>query len=97
LVTPKPYEDHHPLTPNSKGGRNWYRIVKSDSSDMEMVWHTDGSDRKIRVVYGHGWRFQFDNELPISLQEGDEIIVKTGTYHRLLMGYDNLVLNIEET
>lgn len=95
----KPYEDHqcYGMRHNS-----WYRIIKRNAPtksllSSDLVWHRDQADRHVRVVHGNGWKFQFDENLPILLSEGDEITIKKGVYHRLIMGDDDLVLKIEET
>ena len=90
----KPYEDHQ-----CYGMRHntFYRIIKKAATkNSELVWHRDKCDREVRVVHGHGWKFQYDENLPVELSEGDSISIKKGVYHRLIMGDDDLVLKIEE-
>jgi len=48
------------------------------------------------VKGGTGWLLQFDNELPIELVEGEIYTIKKETYHRLIKGDDNLLIEIYE-
>jgi hypothetical protein len=87
----KPYHDEK-LTETS-----WIRtfdpsIVDSD----EYVWHRDKKDRKVTVLEGEGWKFQFDNEIPQSINITEIIEIPRESYHRLIPGKTRLKLHIEE-
>lgn len=71
------------------------RMFNSVQED-ELIWHTDKKDRLCVVLYGDGWKFQLDNELPISISTGDHFTIEKGVYHRLLRGSTNLILVIKE-
>jgi hypothetical protein len=63
-------------------------------SQSQLEWHRDRENRIIEVLSGDGWKFQRDNELPETLQEGDRIYVNAGEYHRLLKGSGDLYVKI---
>ena len=44
---------------------------------------------------GCGWQFQFDNELPISIEPGKIIQIPTGIIHRLIKGTSELSMSIK--
>jgi ribosomal protein L40E len=60
----------------------------------QLEWHRDRENRIIEVLSGKDWKFQRDNELPETLQEGDRIYVSAGEYHRLLKGFGDLYVKI---
>ena len=65
-------------------------------AEEEMVWHRDKRDRVITVLQGEGWQFQFDNQMPVEIEEGDVIEIPKYSYHRLIKGNSKLILQIEE-
>lgn len=69
-------------------------IRKFDQSvDMEqLVWHRDHEDRIVKSMGNTNWKFQFDNELPISFD--NEIFIPKGVYHRIIKGEMDLVLEV---
>lgn len=74
----------------------FYRIFEETGYDEELVWHRDRKDRDVYVVEANGWQFQFDNEVPFELQEGDTLHIRKMDYHRILRGCGRLVLKIIE-
>ena len=72
------------------------RYFDVDQPEEYFVWHRDTEDRKITVIDGNDWKFQYDNELPISINKGDIIHVNKNEYHRIIKGDSNLILKIEE-
>ncbi len=72
------------------------REFKVDVDNDELKWHRDEKDRYVIILEGGGWQFQRDNELPFTLEEGDIIFIAKGTYHRVLKGSSNLLINIIE-
>ena len=81
-----------------KLGNYIYRTFEPDSLEDDLVWHRDKSDRKVLIISGAGWMFQFDNELPVKLNEGETIIIKADVYHRLIKQKNSthLIIRIEE-
>jgi len=76
---------------------SFFRVFEHDCEDEELHWHRDRADRRIEVVHGTGWKFQYENKNPIELMEGDVISVNQMDYHRLIKGDTNLILKIVET
>tara|TARA_B100000902_G_C26524724_1_gene534967 strand:+ start:249 stop:515 length:267 start_codon:yes stop_codon:yes gene_type:complete len=72
------------------------RIFYSDVKSNELVWHRDKEDRKITVVEGEGWQFQFNGSLPFELKKGQIFDIQEGLYHRVIKGKTNLVLKIKK-
>jgi hypothetical protein len=61
------------------------RKFSKDVNELDLQWHFDEEDREIKVLKSSvGWKFQFDNELPFSLEENDTIFIPAKTYHRIL-------------
>lgn len=74
------------------------RTFSSRLNESELVWHRDREDRTIEVVEGTGWRFQFDDNLPIELNVGDTIKIPAMKFHRIMKSIDStdLVLKIQK-
>lgn len=89
----KPYFDFmHPYLDDV-----WRRLFLAGLESSELKWHKDLRDRRVEVLGGNGWGFQFDNELPFSLRPGLKFKVPKLVYHRLLLGKTNLMIRIDET
>jgi hypothetical protein len=74
----------------------FYRVFDGNVFDEELVWHRDRNDRDVYVLEANGWQFQFDNEVPFQLEEGDTLHIKKMDYHRIIKGMGRLVLKIVE-
>ena len=85
IISGKPYQDDGDL-------RTFYSTVDSD----ELVWHRDRQDRRVTVIEGEGWQFQFNGSLPIELTEGRLFEIPRDMYHRVIKGKTKLVLRIEK-
>ena len=72
--------------------RTFHSYVKTD----ELVWHRDNEDRKITVIEGEGWQFQFNGSLPMELRKDRMFEIPRDMYHRLVKGKTKLVLRIEK-
>jgi quercetin dioxygenase-like cupin family protein len=70
------------------------REFSSEVDPMELVWHQDEEDRTIEILEGEGWQLQRDNELPLTLQEGDSIFIPMRQIHRVIKGNTNLKIQI---
>ena len=70
------------------------RTFSKDVDKMSLIWHTDQEDRTITVLEGKGWQLQRDNELPLALNEGDNIFIPMGQIHRVIKGSTDLKLKI---
>jgi len=73
-----------------------YRIFKSTIDDTELLWHQDKRERVIRIFGGRDWKLQFDDQLPITLEEGKDYTIPDHTYHRVIKGKDDLIIKITE-
>ena len=77
---------------------NGYKIrtFDKDVPGKELIWHRDQRDRMVEVLGGDGWKFQFDNELPIKLKANHPIHIDKDRIHRLIKGSGDLILHIKE-
>ncbi len=72
------------------------RLFSSEVDSEELVWHRDKENRKVEVIEGEGWQFQFNGSLPFELTEGRKFDIPEGMYHRVIKGKTNLVLKIKK-
>lgn len=71
------------------------RIFDSEDSS-EYVWHRDKTDRRVTVLEGAGWQFQYDEEVPFLINSNDTFFIPKYVFHRLIRGNDRLKIKIEE-
>ena len=71
------------------------RTFTMDVDPSELVWHMDREDRVVGVLEGTSWYLQMDNELPKKLIEGKEYFIPKMSYHRIIRGTSNLILEIK--
>ena len=71
------------------------RTFTMDVDPSELVWHMDREDRAVKVLEGTSWYLQMDNELPKKLIEGKEYFIPKMSYHRIIRGTSNLILEIK--
>ena len=88
--------ENFPFEQTTKNGR-LIREFKQDVSADELVWHRDRADREVYVRSGKGWMIQLENCLPVSLDPGTSCFIPKNTYHRVIKGSTNLVVEIKET
>jgi len=88
----KPFEDFE----NSIYKNIFTRVFKENVKDKQLIWHKDRKDRVIKVVWGTGWKLQYDNDLPIELEPGRNYYIKKEEFHRLHKGNSELKLEIKE-
>ena len=81
---------------NSDVKKTFKRVFKEDVEQEQLIWHKDKNDRKIKVIWGTGWKLQMDNELPFDLEVGQNYFIEKETFHRLLKGNSELKLEIKE-
>lgn len=72
------------------------RTFDSNLEEEEFYWHRDRKNRLITAVSGEGWRIQYDNQLPIPLEENKVYPIKKDTWHRVIKGKNDLILQIKE-
>jgi hypothetical protein len=71
------------------------RHFDPSAPDHLYKWHADDEDRYIESLNENDWEFQFDNELPQSLEPGKIIYIPTGLIHRLIKGTSALSISIK--
>ena len=75
---------------------NFIRTFSADVDEMDLIWHADKENRIITVLEGNGWKFQFDEELPIEMTEGLSISILKGRLHRIIKGKGPLKINLQK-
>ena len=88
----KPFEDFE----NSIYKNVFTRVIKEDVEDQQLIWHKDRKYRVVKVIYGTGWKLQYDNELPTDLELGKNYHINKEQFHRLHKGNSELKLEIKE-
>jgi hypothetical protein len=73
-----------------------HRTFLSDVDSDELAWHQDLRDRKVKIIEANNWQFQMDDELPITLKDNQEVFIPKLSWHRVIKGNGNLVVEIEE-
>ena len=75
---------------------NFIRTFPADVDEMDLIWHADKENRIITVLEGNGWKFQFDEELPIEMTDGLNISIFEGRIHRVIKGNGPLVIKLQK-
>ncbi len=88
----KPYRDFKVCGNEEKKIRTFKR---DHLKATDLVWHRDDEDRQITVLFGSGWKFQRDNDIPVELKHGDVFEVKKEEWHRIFKGNTDLVIEIK--
>ena len=70
--------------------------IPKDVDEMDLIWHADKENRIITVLEGNGWKFQFDEELPIKMRKGKSISILKGRLHRVIKGNGILKINLQK-
>ena len=72
------------------------REFKEEVDSEELKWHMDKEDRQVKVIKSNGWKLQLDNHLPIYLEEGKTYFIEKYSFHRVIKGSGNLIVEIEK-
>jgi len=72
------------------------REFSTDVDEIELIWHEDREDRVVSVIEGNGWKFQFDEELPIDMTDGIDITIPKGVIHRVIKGKGPLKIEVHK-
>ena len=75
---------------------NFIRTFPADVDEMDLIWHADKENRIITVLEGNGWKFQFDEELPIEMTKVKSISILKGIIHRVIKGNGPLVIKLQK-
>lgn len=92
----KNYDKGFPFSHKEVSENTFVRKFSKDVSKDELVWHRDEEDREVEVVHGKGWSFQRENALPVELNVGDKVLIKKNEWHRIIKGYEDLILLIKQ-
>lgn len=85
-----------PFSEQKVGDRTFLREFKHDVVSEELIWHMDREDRYVTVMSGQNWKLQMDNCLPVVMVEGKTYFIPKYTYHRVIKGVDNLIVEIKK-
>ena len=75
---------------------NFIRTFSADVDEMDLIWHADKENRIITILEGNGWKFQFDEELPIEMTNGLSISIFKGRIHRVIKGNGPLKIKLQK-
>lgn len=73
------------------------RTFSPEIEENELVWHQDLKDRVVTIVDAGGWFFQREDELPIKLMNEQVLFIPKKSWHRVIKGTTELVVEIEES
>ena len=79
-----------------KVGNILIREFSQSVDSLELAWHRDKKDRFVRVAKGKDWKLQIENCLPIDLLSKKIYFIPKNTYHRIIKGRTDLVVEIRE-
>ena len=68
------------------------RTFLQNVEESELRWHWDEEDRLVILVEETDWQFQFDNELPFTINK--VINIPAGVIHRVIKGSGELKVKI---
>ena len=68
------------------------REFSQDIDELDLIWHIDDENRTIVAIEETDWLFQFDDELPLSLNS--PIFIPRHKIHRVIKGNRNLKIRI---
>ncbi len=69
------------------------RTFSENIDPIDLMWHRDLKNRRIKIISGQGWKIQLENSLP---EEINDITIKKLEWHRVIKGSGDLVVSIEE-
>lgn len=72
------------------------RTFLPDVDSEELKWHQDLRDRNVKVIKSSEWLFQTEDQLPTKLIDGDQIFIPKLSWHRVIKGNSELIVEIEE-
>lgn len=88
----KSFEEGVPYIQKQISDTQFIRYFGEDINQNWLKWHWDEEPRIIEANPNTDWKFQFDDELPISFN--GEIFIEPGRYHRIIKGTDSVTLKI---
>lgn len=82
----------NPYTEKKIWDNTYLRTFSADTSETDLIWHLDKEDRVIEATHDTDWKFQFDDQLPVSLN--NTISIPKNTFHRIIKGTNDCTLRI---
>jgi hypothetical protein len=70
------------------------RTFLESTNDEEFKWHQDNEDRLVSTIHETDWMIQLDDELPIKLEVGKQILIPEGVWHRIIKGTGDLQVKV---
>ena len=72
----------------------------SEPADLQWVhgfttYHMDREERKVTVISGSGWKFQYEGESQINMTKDLVITIPAMKSHKIIKGTTDLVVDIE--
>lgn len=89
MVTEKPYQE-------SIFENKIIRTFDPNVEESELKWHRDLKDRIVIIKKSGNWKFQMEDQLPVNLFENQEIFIPKDSWHRVIKGDSNLIVQITE-
>lgn len=84
----------NPFKQENISENKFIRIFDENIPQEELVWHKDRNDRLVKVIKNENWKLQLDNQLPKLIETND--FIPKETYHRLIKGKSELIVEITE-
>lgn len=82
----------NPYTEQHIWGNTFIRTFSADTPETDLIWHLDAEDRIIEATHLTDWKFQFDDELPVSLN--NLISIPKNTFHRIIKGTNDCTIRV---
>ena len=84
----------YPFEQKNNNDGSFNRTFKPNVEFDDLQWHFDEQDRIVKPLNENDWKIQFDNQLPMPINQ--EILIPKGVYHRVIKGTTDLNVNITE-
>lgn len=84
----------NPYTEEQTDTNTYLRTFSAETPETDLIWHLDREDRVIEATHYTDWKFQFDDELPVSLN--NLITIPKNTFHRIIKGTDDCTIRIKK-
>lgn len=82
----------NPYTEEQTDTNTYLRTFSAETPETDLIWHLDRENRVIEATHYTDWKFQFDDELPVSLN--NLITIPKNTFHRIIKGTDDCTIRI---
>ena len=82
----------NPYTEEQINKNTYLRTFSAETPETDLIWHLDRENRVIEAIHNTDWKFQFDDELPLSLN--NLITIPKNTFHRIIKGTNDCTIRI---